>query len=455
MTATDLAETVARIVGPQHVIRDAAIKESYEHDVTGRYRGEATLIVRPTHDQVADVVRACAASGVAIVPQGGNTGLVGGAIPLGGELVLRTDRLCAPPRVDFDAAQVTVQAGVTLSELQKALLGTPYEFAVDHGARTAATLGGMAATNAGGSQVFRHGPMRAQVVGLEAVLADGSTVSRMSGLLKDNVGYDLPGMLVGSEGTLAVITDLVLRLISRQPHRLTGLVGVEDAATAVELLVALRNHVPSLVACELFFPEGMELVCAHRQIAPPFTMSAGAYVLLECAGSGGLVEELAGGLEHAPPLLHEAFADDTAGRERLWLYRESHNEALNAAGVPHKFDVTVPLARLASFNAAVREAIAARYPDALTIVYGHLGDGNVHVNVLGPAPADLVVDALVLELAASYGGSISAEHGVGQSRRAFVSLSRNVWDVAAMQAVKGALDPAGLLNPGKVLPAES
>jgi FAD/FMN-containing dehydrogenase len=448
MTRT-LADELARVAGREHVIADPEVRASYERDVTGRYRGEAALVVRPARDQLPGVVRACAAAGAAVVPQGGNTGLAGGQIPLGGAVVLRLDRLDAEPRIDRAAAQARVEAGVTLADLQRALAGTPYEFAVDHGARSAATLGGMAATNAGGSQVFRHGAMRAQVIGLEAVLADGSVVTRTSGLIKDNVGYDLPGLLVGSEGTLGVITELVLRLIPRRAHRLTGLLGVASTEQAVELLAALRDRVPSLVACELFFPEGMELVSAHRQVEPPFRIETGAYVLLECAGDEPPLDELAAGLEHAPRPTAEAFADDTAGRERLWLFREAHNEALNAAGVPHKFDVTVPLDRIARFEREVRRAVEP----SRAVVYGHLGDGNLHVNVLGPPPEDTEIDALVLELVASHGGSISAEHGIGQSRRAFVPLGRSPADIAAMRAIKHALDPNGILNPGKLLPA--
>jgi FAD/FMN-containing dehydrogenase len=237
-----------------------------------------------------------------------------------------------------------------------------------------------------------------------------------------------------------------VRLIPRRPSRLTGLVAVRDTEAAVELLGALRDRVPSLVACELFFPEGMELVSSHRQAEPPFRIDSGAYVLLECASDGPPLDELAAGLAHAPPLAHEAFAEDSAGRARLWLFREAHNEALNAAGVPHKFDVTLPLDRLAAFEAELRRAVRAR-----TVIYGHLGDGNLHVNVLDPPPG---IDALVLELVAAHAGSVSAEHGVGQSRRAFVHLGRSDADIAAMRAIKRALDPRGTLNPGKVLPPE-
>jgi FAD/FMN-containing dehydrogenase len=313
----------------------------------------------------------------------------------------------------------------------------------------------MAATNAGGAQVFRYGSMRAQVAGFEAVLADGSVVRRMGGLLKDNSGYDLAGLLVGSEGTLAIFTALTLRLIPRSARRLTGLLALPGVESAVALAAHLRGAVPSLTACELLLPDGIALVCAHRRLPQPFALSAdAACVLVECAADDDPAGELAAALDRAPAPLAQAFADDSAGRARLWAYREEQNESVGYVGVPCKFDVTIPHASIASFLADVRAQIAEAFPAAHLYAFGHLCDGNLHLNVVGaPLDADAGLDALVLGIVAAYDGSISAEHGVGQTRRDYLGLTRSAADIAAMHAIKRALDPLGQLNPGKVLGA--
>jgi FAD/FMN-containing dehydrogenase len=324
---------------------------------------------------------------------------------------------------------------------------------VDFAARDSATLGGMAATDAGGAQVLRHGTMRARVVGLEAVLSDGSVLRRLSGLVKDNAGYDLPALLVGSEGTLAVITAVRLALVPEPAKVVTALLALGSLDDAVALVARLRGRLPSLQAADFFLADGLALVCAHRALAPPFAVQHPVYVLAECGAAEDPLEALAGALEDEAAVLDVAVADDTARRAALWTYREAHNEALNALGVPHKLDVSVAQPVLAAFAAEVVAAVAAAHPGARTILYGHLGDGNVHVNVLGPDPADETVDELVLRLVAAHGGSISAEHGIGVAKRPWLGLTRTPEEQAAMRALKAALDPAGVLNPGAVLGA--
>ena len=309
---------------------------------------------------------------------------------------------------------------------------------MDFGARDSATVGGLVACDAGGIRAVRHGTVRARVAGLEAVLADGSIVRRMSGLLKDNAGYDLPALLVGSEGTLGVITAVRWRLVARTDSPVAALVPLASIGDAVALMAAVRP-LPSLAACELMTREGVELTCRHLGIPPP--VDAPASVLLEV----GSVDDLV-----ALDVDDAIVADDTAGRERLWRVRDAHTEAISAAGIPHKLDVGVPLDRLAAFADAVRGVVPA---GARSILFGHLGDGNVHVNVLGPDPADESVDEAVLTLAAEHGGTISAEHGVGVAKARWLALTRSDAEIAAMRAVKTALDPAWLLNPGAVLPA--
>jgi FAD/FMN-containing dehydrogenase len=325
---------------------------------------------------------------------------------------------------------------------------------LDLGARDSATIGGIVATNAGGARALRYGTARARVAGMEAVLADGGLVSRMGGLLKDNAGYDLPALLIGSEGTLGIITQVRWRLVPRLPARVAALVGVESVASAAALLGVLRTRVPSLEAAEFFLDDGLSLVLEYLRASPPITPRAPVYVLVECAASSDPTDELAAGLELAG--VEDAIvADDTASRERLWRLREAHTEAIGAAGVPHKIDVGVPLDRLGEFLDRVPTTVSAAAPGARVFLFGHLGDGNVHVNVLGPGPDDESVEEAVLRLVAECGGTISAEHGVGRAKGRWLSLVRSSSETAAMAAVKRALDPDEVLNPGVVLRAES
>jgi FAD/FMN-containing dehydrogenase len=297
-------------------------------------------------------------------------------------------------------------------------------------------------------RALRHGTVRARVAGLEAVFADGTLVDRRSGLLKDNAGYDLPALLVGSEGTLAVITGVRWRLVPLLRARVAALVPVDSLDAAAELLATLRPALPSLEAADFFLDDGMELVLAHLGIPPPLPERAPVYVVLECAAVADPTEELAAALQDAGAP-DAVVADSTAERARLWRVREAHTEAIAAAGVPHKLDVGVPLERLGAFAADVRTAVQRAAPGARLVLFGHLGDGNVHVNVLG-ARGD-AVDEAVLRVAAAHGGTISAEHGVGVAKARWLGLVRGEGELRAMAAVKHALDPRGLLNPGAVL----
>jgi FAD/FMN-containing dehydrogenase len=435
---TRLTTLLRAAVGDAHVLIDDDVRAPFEIDWTRRFRGRAAAVVRPADAQeVAALLRLCAEHEAAVVPQGGNTGLVGGGVPRDGEVVLSLSRLTALGDVDRATLQVEIGAGVTLAGLQDHARAAGLDAGVDFAARDSATIGGLVACDAGGVRAVRHGTVRSRVAGLEAVLADGSIVRRMSGLLKDNAGYDLPALLVGSEGTLGVITAVRWRLVPRRAPGVAALVPLPSIAACVDLLTAVRPRLPSLEACELMTREGVELTSRHLGVPPP--VDAPACVLLE----GGSIEELAdAGVEDA------VIADDTTSRERLWRLREAHPEAIGAAGIPHKLDVGVPLDRLAHFVDAVHEATP---PDARTIVFGHLGDGNVHVNVLGPDPDDEAVDRTILRLAAEHGGTISAEHGVGTAKAGFLALTRSPEEIAAMRAIKAALDPRGLLNPGVVI----
>jgi FAD/FMN-containing dehydrogenase len=310
----------------------------------------------------------------------------------------------------------------------------------------------MVATNAGGIQAMRHGTVRARVAGLQAVLADGAIVDRRAGLLKDNAGYDLPALLVGSEGTLGVVTSVRWRLVPLLTSRVAALIALPSVAAVAELLARVRPALASLHAAELMTDEGMRLVLDHLGASSPLAIEAPAYLLLECAGRTDPTDELVAALDAAG--VQDAVVADEAGElDRLWRLREGHTEALNAAGIPHKMDIGVPLSQLARFAEEVVAVVQRVAPGARTIVFGHLGDGNVHVNVLGPDPEDDAVDEAVLRLAADCGGTISAEHGVGVAKARWLSLTRSADELRAMRAIKRALDPDGILNPGAVLPA--
>ena len=446
-----LLETLRDIVGERHCLTDAALRASYESDWTRRWTGRAAAVVRPgTIDEVARILRACVDARVGVVPQGGNTGLVGGSVPVDGEIVLSTLRLNAVEDLDGDAGEITVGGGTTLSAVEDAARVAGWAVGVDLGARDSATIGGMVATNAGGVNVLRHGPMREQLIGFEAVLADGTVLSRLPGMPKDNTGYDLGGLLAGSEGTLAVITRVRLRLVPPLAQRAVAVLGFADPATAVAAAGRLRRELASVVALELFTDPGLDLVMRHARAAAPFPARRPIYLLVEAgADAADPTEELLAALEGiGVDDDAAAVASDPAGRHRLWQLRERHTEAVNAEGVPHKLDVSVPARRYAELIERAPVAVAAADAGARTICYGHVGDGNVHVNVLGPAPEDERVDDAVLELVLELGGSISAEHGIGRAKVAWLERDRGVEAVAAMRALKSAWDPNGIMNPG-------
>ena len=456
VTVDDLALALADIVGAEHVLSEPELRAGYETDWTGRFTGVAACVVRPqSTTEVAAVLRACAAARAAVVPQGGNTGLVGGGVPRGGEVVLSTRRLDDVGPVDADHGEVVVGAGAPLDAVRHAARAAGWDVGVDLAARDSATVGGMVATNAGGEHVLRYGRMRNQVLGVEAVLADGSVVGRVPALRKDATGIEWAGVLSGSEGILAVITRVHLALVPDLPDRAVALVALDDFAAAVRVGGTLQSHVGSLLALEVFFADGLARVCAQADLPAPFAEQWPVYLLVEVAGRAGAepgVERLARAFDRDEAIRASAVATDPGARARLWEYRDRHAEAVNAAGVPHKLDVTLPHDRLTEFVARVEPTITACAPRADLVLFGHLGDGNLHVNVLGLDRDDNTVDRAVLELVARLGGSISAEHGIGVAKRDDLALSRTASDIDAMRAVKRALDPLGILNPGVLLP---
>jgi FAD/FMN-containing dehydrogenase len=419
------------IVGDRHVLVDDDVRAGYEVDWTGRYRGSAPCVVRPgSVDEVAAVLRWCSAHAVAVVPQGGNTGLVGGGVPLAGEVVLSLQRFTSIGEVDALASQVTVGAGVTCAAVQAAATAAGLHFAVDLGARDTATIGGMVATNAGGLHLLRHGGMRQNVAGVEAVLSSGEVISHLGGLAKDNTGYDLTSLLCGSEGTLAIVTAVRLKLVPPPRDLVTAVLAVPSAHDAVDVVATMRRHV-ALEAAEVW-------------IGMPGPIDAPVHVLLEWSGDVAALEPVAS--------YDAVIADDESRRGELWRYRDGITESINRVGVPHKMDVTLPLSALATFCDDVVGVVERASPGARTFLFGHVGDGNIHVNVVGPAPHDDTVDHAVFALVAERGGSISAEHGIGTAKKASLHLNRSAAEISAFRAIKHALDPAGILNPNVLLP---
>ena len=398
------------------------------------------------------MVRACHERGTPIVPQGGNTGLVGGATPdqSGRQIVLSLTRLNTVGQVEPGTGQITVGAGVSLAALQHAAQAAGFEAGLDLGARDSATIGGLAACDAGGLRAIRYGTARRRIAGLEAVLADGTVLSRMSGLLKDNAGYDLPALLIGSEGTLAVITAVRWNLVPRFDARATSIIAFHSVQRATEVAGILRASLPSLEILELMTETGLRRTLEYTSATPPLPVNA-AWLLVQCAASTDPEEELIEALDRVGVADDAVVAVDAAGTERLLRIREAHPEAVNHDGVSHKLDVGIPLPALSHFLARLPAVVEKTSPGARLIVYGHLGDGNVHVNVLGPDPEAMTVDQAVLHLVAECGGTISAEHGIGRHKSAYLKLTRSPAERDVMRAIKRALDPDEILNPGTVL----
>ena len=444
--ARHLIGALTEVLGAEHVLVDPAVTESYCVDWTRRFGGPALCVVRPgSTAEVAEIVRVCGEFGVPVLPQGGNTGLVGGSVP-GADgpapVIVSTRRLSWIDPVDALAGQVSAGAGATLGEVQRHVRLAGWDYGVDLAARDSATIGGTVATNAGGIRVLAYGMTRAQLVGIEAVLPDGSIVSRMSGLVKDNTGLDLAGVLCGSEGTLGVITAVRLALHRPVGRTSVALIGCSSYRECLDLAVTAVSD--RLVAAEVIDAVGMKLVCESADLPYPLTESHPLFLLLEVAdgGSGdGFVESVLADRDVVVGL-------DSGEVERLWQYRERQAEAFGTLGVIHKLDVSVPVERL---PACVEEllAIIRAFPVVKECgIFGHVMDGNIHVEFSGPAPEDESVDTAVMQCIARHGGSISAEHGIGRLKAPYLGISRSPAEIAAMRAIKDAWDPKGLMNPG-------
>jgi FAD/FMN-containing dehydrogenase len=456
-TAPDphFVQTLRDVVGNDHLVTEPDVMASYGTDWTGRFQGRPAAVIRPAdRAEVAAVVALCRDAGVALVPQGGNTGLVGGGVPLRGEVVLNLRRLSWVDDVDQLGGQLSAGAGTTVADVQAAATAAGWDYGVDLGSRDSATIGGTVATNAGGLQVLRHGATRVQLLGVEAVLGTGATVSHMGGLLKDNTGYDLGALLCGSEGTLGAVTAARLRLVPPNPERVVALLAFSSTADAVGAASLLRRSLPDLQSLEFFVDTGLALVCRVTGLPHPFPTRHPAYLLAEVAAQRDPMPSTADAIDSVTGIVDVAVAADPVRRAQLWRYREAHTEAINSLGAPHKLDVTLPAPHLAEFVDQVPRLVAAADPEATTWLFGHAADGNIHVNITGVDPDDLATDDRVFVFAASLGGSISAEHGIGTAKRQWLHLNRSAQEIAAFRAIKRALDPSGIMNPNVLLPAE-
>ncbi len=464
-----LLAVLREIVGPAQVLVDGD-RSAYEVDWRQRWHGRALAVVRPgSTAEVAAVVQACAAHATSIVPQGGNTGLVGGGVPdaSGRQVLLSLARMNRIRALDRDNLTMTAEAGCVLQVVQRAADEAGLLFPLSLAAEGSCTLGGNLATNAGGTQVLRYGNARALCLGLEAVTAQGEVWHGLAGLRKDNTGYDLRDLLIGSEGTLAIITAATLVLHARPAARMTALATCDSLEACVALLgLAQRRLGATLTGFEAMNAFSLALVARHMPQLPQPLPAAAWTVLLELSEADGaeraraqfeaaLGDALTGGC-----ISDAAVAESVAQSRAMWHLRESIPLAQSAEGLNIKHDIALPVSAIPAFCASTDAALDARWPGMQLVNFGHLGDGNLHYNVQAPAGIDgatflqlheHAVNEVVFDAVMAHGGSISAEHGIGALKRDELALRKDPTALSMMRAIKLALDPHGVLNPGRVL----
>lgn len=465
--AADLGAELRAIVGPRHCLTADDARQPFETDHRGLYHGRAAAVVRPgDREELQAVVRHCAELGVAMVPQGGNTGYCGGATPdaSGHQVVIATTRLARLIDVDSVNATLTVEAGVTLADAQRAAEQHGLLLPLSMGSEGSCQIGGNLATNAGGLAVLRYGNARELCLGLEAVTADGARFSDLAGLRKDNTGYDLSGLMIGAEGTLGIITAATLRLFPRPRANHTVFAAVGGLRQATTLLRALQAQLGDTVTSfEYLAGDAVRLSLDSSGASHPLGAPAPHCVLFEWSEFGSASrrpEDVLGALPDGTLIEDAVVARSETQRRGLWSLREQVPAAERLAGGSVKHDISVRIGLLEQFVERARALLAAGWPRARTSVYGHIGDGNVHFNVLAPAadePTSFVrahgdaISAGLHALAHECGGSFSAEHGVGMLKRDLLQRYADPHRLACMRALKLALDPRGLMNPGKVI----
>ena len=462
-----LIDELKSIVGSGGWIDDADALEPYLTEWRGTWRGRTALLVQPAStEEVSSVVRACRAAGVAIVPQGGNTGLCGGAIPdeSGDQVLLSLSRMNTIREISPGDYSMVAEAGCVLADLQAAADDVDRLFPLSLAAEGSCQIGGNLSTNAGGTNVLRYGTARDQVLGLEVVLPDGEIISSLRTLRKDTAGYDLKQLFIGAEGTLGIITAASLKLHPKPGMRQIAMLAVPGAQQAVDLFAEMRGRLADqMQAYELMSGLSLDLVCRHIPNSRlPFDDDYPWYVLLDAAMPGNAAtsfeETLMSTIEDGL-VVDAVVAKSEAEAQQFWRLRHSISEAQKLESASLKHDVSVPVGEVARFIDAGTAAVEATVPGSRVVAFGHVGDGNVHFNVSQPIGSDR--DAFLAErsrmaeavyaVVAEFDGSISAEHGVGVLKREALRSHRSAAEIALMKTIKAALDPDGLMNPGKVL----
>ena len=470
---TDIRATLrARLdaaVGSAQVLTAESDVLPYVTDWRGRFHGRALAVVRPGGtDEVAAVVRACAEFGVPIVAQGGNTGQCGGATPdsQGNAIVLSLARMNRVRAVDPDNATLTAEAGVPLAAVQQAAGDNGLLFPLSLAAEGSCTIGGNVSTNAGGTAVLRFGNARELVLGIEVVLADGRIWNGLRGLRKDNTGYDLKQLFIGAEGTLGVVTAAVLKLYPAPRARVTALAGAPNVASTVRLLRDLRGTLGDrITGFELMSALSIAVSRKHHPALPDPCPGHPWYALIQVddnaidSAVAGQLEQALGAAIESGVVLDATIAQSGEQARALWALRENIAEAQRREGPNIKHDISLPVSAIPRFIDEARDALDAALPGVRFVTFGHLGDGNLHYNLAGPEgalPDTFMANArranrIVHDLVAAHGGSISAEHGIGQLKRDELARYKSATELDLMRTVKAALDPAGIFNPGKVL----
>lgn len=457
-------------VGSTHVLTAIEDKAPYLTDWRGRFTGRAQAIVLPSStSEVAAVVRLCAEQRTPIVPQGGNTGLVGGATPgdAGDAIVLSLKRMNRVREVDTLNGTITVEAGCVLRQVQQAAEHANRLFPLSLAAEGSATIGGNLSTNAGGTQVLRYGNARELALGLEVVLASGETWNGLRGLRKDNTGYDLRDVFIGAEGTLGVITAACLKTFPLPRAQVTALFALESVTMALALLTLAQSVAgPTLTAFEFFSDTCLRLVLRHfPEQRSPFNAAHQQYALLQLSDhedeehAAKLLQTLAENASEPQLITDAAIAQSATQSRSLWMLRESISEAQARAGKNIKHDISVPISSIARFIEETDALLARRFPGVRMVTFGHLGDGNLHYNVSSPDAiseeqffaAQPAVYRCVHDQVTRYSGSISAEHGIGQLKRDENARYKSAVEMDLMRAIKRALDPLNIMNPGKVV----
>jgi FAD/FMN-containing dehydrogenase len=457
----NVIERLREIVGTKSVLTESRDVEAYLVDWRGAFHGEARAIVFPaTTVEVAQVISFCREAGIPVVPQGGNTGLAAGATPLKlpNAIVLNLSNMRNIRTVDAAGSTMTVEAGCVLAQVQEAAAQAGRFFPLSFGAEGSAQIGGVISTNAGGSGVLRYGSTRALVLGLEVVLADGSVIDGLRTLRKDNAGYDWKQWFIGAEGTLGIITAATLRLFPKPRAIATALLATQSPKQALELFVRMQNELgDTLTACELFPDTAVALrIEQNGNLRLPIAR-APWYLLLEASSS---LPNLRDAFEAALAAVADdegardvILAESTAQADTLWEWRESIPETEKRASASAKHDVSVPISDIPQFIAIATAEVERVYPGSRVIAFGHVGDGNVHFNVLLPGDGSATAEAVnrtVHAIVACFRGSITAEHGIGRYRRAELYEHRASAEIAMMRSLKNTLDPENLMNPGAI-----